>query len=557
MKEMVIDIGARTRDEAMAVAELGEPVYLATTFERYSDHVVKGKAFDDRAGCAAVATVLQEANYPGLTLYGAFTTQEEVGLRGAKVAAYNLNPHMGIALEGTGSANIPGVDPFDTATNMGEGPAISMLDASSVAHPRDSRRVNPPGQGQRHSAPVPAARFRRHRRGRHPFAAGGHSVLYRLDPVPLYPHCGGAAGPAGLPRRLRPDSCLSGQCRERGLPAVKELLTKLTAAWGPSGHEYEVAAVIRTLVTPLVDEVRTDALGNVIALRKSRTGGGKKVMLAAHMDTIGGMVLNIADSGLLYCSPVGGLKAHHGIGHRALFKGGARGIIQHESVDDPRDIDMKKLWVDIGANSRSEAESMVALGDLFTLEAPLVTMGDRIVAPGLDDRAGCAVLLEVARHLTDTPHDVAFVFTVQGEIDNGPRGAGVAAFGLEPEVAFAVDVSPAGDTPKAPKLETKLGGGPALKLKDGQYVAHEGVKSLLLRVAGEFAIPLQREVLPAGKGHSDARIISTAGQGVPTGVITIPARYSGTAGEMVSLRDMHGAADLLLKVLSAPIVAEV
>lgn len=135
--DMYVDLGCRNREEVEALGvELGDPVYFATTFERFSDRVVKGKAFDDRAGCAVLASVLQEHSYPGLTLYGAFVVQEEVGLRGARVAAYNLNPDLAVALEGTGSANAAGVDPKDTITNMGEGPAISLMDASGIPNLR-------------------------------------------------------------------------------------------------------------------------------------------------------------------------------------------------------------------------------------------------------------------------------------------------------------------------------------------------------------------------------------------------------------------------------------
>ncbi|HEY8346097.1 MAG TPA: M20/M25/M40 family metallo-hydrolase [Symbiobacteriaceae bacterium] len=133
LSEMYVDLGCRSRAEVEALGiELGDPVYFATTFEYFSDRVVKGKAFDDRAGCAVLAAVLQGEAYPGLTLYGAFTVQEEVGLRGAQAAAYQLNPDLVVALEGTGSAAGPGVDPADTITNMGEGPAISLMDASGI-----------------------------------------------------------------------------------------------------------------------------------------------------------------------------------------------------------------------------------------------------------------------------------------------------------------------------------------------------------------------------------------------------------------------------------------
>jgi len=135
--QMYVEIGCKNREEVEALGvELGEPVYFATTFERFGEKVVKGKAFDDRAGCTIIATILEQFSYPGLTLYGAFVTQEEVGLRGARVAAYNLNPDVALALEGTGSANAVGVDPADTISNMGEGPALTLMDGSAIPNLR-------------------------------------------------------------------------------------------------------------------------------------------------------------------------------------------------------------------------------------------------------------------------------------------------------------------------------------------------------------------------------------------------------------------------------------
>jgi len=135
--EMYVDLGCRSRAEVEALGiEPGEPVYFATQFELLGDRVAKGKAMDDRVGCTVLARVLLEYDFPGITLLGAFTVQEEVGLRGAKAAAFHLKPDVALALEGTGSANVAGVDPFDTITNMGEGPVISLMDAAGIPHKR-------------------------------------------------------------------------------------------------------------------------------------------------------------------------------------------------------------------------------------------------------------------------------------------------------------------------------------------------------------------------------------------------------------------------------------
>lgn len=327
--------------------------------------------------------------------------------------------------------------------------------------------------------------------------------------------------------------------------SMLDRLHRLAAVWGPAGREQKIARTLTEAITPLVDEVRTDGFGNVVAVKRGAPGG-KRVMLTAHMDTIGAIALNISDAGLISMAPVGGLKTHHAIGQRVVWGSGVVGVLQHQPADDPKDVDFKKLFCDIGVSSRAEALENVRLGDICTLVGDVQQLGDVLVGPALDNRAGCAVLLEVAEHLSESEHDVYFVFACQGEI--GPRGAGCAAFGVDPDMAFVVDVATAGDHPGAPRVDVKLGGGPALKLKDGNYMAHQGLAGLVRRVAEEYAIPLQTEIVGGPAGHNDAQVVSVAGQGIPTAVIDIPGRYRGTGAEMVNIRDLHAAADLVLKL---------
>lgn len=329
-----------------------------------------------------------------------------------------------------------------------------------------------------------------------------------------------------------------------------ERLHRLTAVWGPAGREHKVAEALRAEIAPLVDEVRADKFGNLIAVKRGRPGA-RRVMVSAHMDTIGAAAMSISDKGLINLAAVGGLKAHHAIGQKVVWGSGAVGILQHEPADEAKEVDFKKLWCDIGATTKAEALESVQLGDMCVLVGELQQLGDFVAGPGLDNRAGCAVLLEVAEHLTETEHEVVFVFTCQGEI--GPRGAGAAAFGVDPDLALVVDVATSGDVPKAPKVDVKLGGGPAIKLKDGNYMAHQGLSDLVRRVAGEYAIPVQTEIVASPGGHNDAQVVSVAGQGIPTAVLDIPARYRGTGAEMVAIRDLHGTADLVLKLLQHPL----
>lgn len=332
---------------------------------------------------------------------------------------------------------------------------------------------------------------------------------------------------------------------------MMDRLHRLTSVWGPAGREYKIAEVLREMIAPFVDEIRQDRFGNLIAVKHAAREGGRRVMLCAHMDTIGAVALNISEKGLIRLGPVGNLKAHHAIGQRVVWAGGVVGVLQHEPAEEGKEVDFKKLWCDIGATSKEEVLENVRLGEMCVIYGDLLQMGDFIAGPGLDNRAGCGVLVQVAEHLAESEHEVVFVFACQGEV--GPRGAGTAAYGIEPDLAFVVDVATSGDVPGAPRVQVTLGAGPALKLKDGNYMAHGLLSDVVRRVAAAHSIPLQTEIVAGPGGHNDAQVVAVAGQGVPTAVIDIPARYRGTAGEMVNLRDMHGAADLLLKLLADPL----
>jgi len=167
----------------------------------------------------------------------------------------------------------------------------------------------------------------------------------------------------------------------------------------------------------------------------------------------------------------------------------------------------------------------------------------------MDDRAGCAVLIQTLRELSASPHEVYAVFTTQEEV--GLRGAAVSAYGLEPEVALAVDVTGTGDVPEAKPMAVELGAGPAVKVMDSGFLSHPGVKQWLIAGAERLGIPYQREVLEFGS--TDARAIQTARAGVPTGALSLPTRYLHTPSEMVDMRDVQAAVKLLVGLLAEPI----
>jgi len=324
---------------------------------------------------------------------------------------------------------------------------------------------------------------------------------------------------------------------------VKELIKKVTEAYGPSGHEEQIRDILRAEVEPLADEVRVDALGNLIALKRG-SGTGKKVMLAAHMDEIGLIVSYVDEQGFLRAQPIGGVDVMTLVGGRVRFADGTIGVLAPEKRDDfKKEPELAKVYIDIGVSSRDEAKGR--LGQAVGFTRPLADLGRRIVAKALDDRIGCAVLVQTLRLLQNSVHDVYFVFSVQEEV--GLRGARTSAYGVEPEMGIAVDITMAADTPEAPKMAMKLGAGPCIKVMDGGMLSHPGVKNLLIEAAEAHGIPYQLEVLRAGT--TDAAAIQLVRSGVPAGCVSIACRYFHTPSEMVDMDDVENTVKLLLAML--------
>lgn len=330
---------------------------------------------------------------------------------------------------------------------------------------------------------------------------------------------------------------------------MQELLQRLCELYGPSGREEAVAEFLRREVAEHAAAVRLDALGNLIVRARAGTEGGKRIMLAAHMDEIGLVINHIDEKGFLRFGPVGGIFPLTLTGQRVRFASGLIGVIGIEPIEAPNDARLAKMYIDIGARSREEAQSLVQVGDIAAMDRQFALAGGRAIAKAMDDRVGCAVLVEVLRALQHSPYQVDVVFTAQEEV--GLRGATTSAYGLDPELAIAVDVTTTGDTPEARPMAVALGKGPAVKVMDAGMLAHVGVKDLLISVAQAHQIPYQREVLLAGS--TDARAIQTVRSGVPAGTVSIPARYVHTASEMVDLEDVANAVRLLVALLEGPI----
>ena len=332
---------------------------------------------------------------------------------------------------------------------------------------------------------------------------------------------------------------------------MKSLIQQLVETYGPSGFEDEVRALIRSHVEPLADDIQEDAMGNLFALKRG-DGSGRRIMLAAHMDEIGVIVTQVEDQGFLRFSGVGTIPMKALLGTRVRFANGTIGVISHDGGAKPEIVgkevpDLGRWFIDVGVDRREDLP--VGVGDVAAFIRPMDDLGQRLLAGGFDDRIGCAVLIETLRRLGDTPHDILFTFTVQEEV--GLRGARVAAFGMEPDIAIAVDVAPTGDTPH-PELPIalRLGAGPSIKIEDVGMISHPKLRRALERVAQEHDIPYQLEVLPLGT--TDAAIMQATRAGVIAGAISIPSRYTHLTAEMIDLNDVENAIRLLTAYLADP-----
>ncbi|MBQ3222343.1 MAG: M20/M25/M40 family metallo-hydrolase [Clostridia bacterium] len=323
---------------------------------------------------------------------------------------------------------------------------------------------------------------------------------------------------------------------------MRNTLKTLTTTYGGAGRENTVAEVIREMVAPYVDTIETDALGNLICIKK---GEGKRVMLAAHMDHIGFIVTNIDENGFLRVHNCGGIRPANSMNRHVVFENGVHGLLSNEMKDF--DNTLAKMFIDIGAHSKEEAESMVSLGDVAVYAPDVFDMGDYLSGPAMDNRVGCAVVVETLKQLCENPKsEVAAVFTVQEEV--GCRGARAAAYSVNPDVGIALDVTMTGDTPNGFGIACGLGKGVAIKLMDSSLICTPSVVKALIGAAERESIPFQREVLTAG--GTDASAMNTTRGGIPSGVLSIACRYVHSATETVSVSDCEAAAKLLATVLN-------
>jgi len=336
---------------------------------------------------------------------------------------------------------------------------------------------------------------------------------------------------------------------------MKELIKKLVEASGPSGFEGTVRNLIRDEISSFADELRVDSLGNLIVRKGTRAEGGKRIMMAGHMDEIGVMVTHIDENGYVRFTNIGGVNPLTCVGGRVRFLDGTVGVIMVELKDFAEFFNIKKftlqdMYIDVGATSREDCP--VKVGYVAAFDRPFEDLGNRLVSKAMDDRIATAVLAQALKDLKSTPNELYFVFTTQEEV--GLRGATTSAYGIDPDIGIAVDVTPVLDTPSGKFNDVKLGKGPALKVMDRSLVVDPRILDWTVRTAEKQGIPYQYEVISAG--GTDAGGINLTRAGVPSTCISVPTRYVHSPSEMVDYKDVLNAVKLVVALISQPVMLD-
>ena len=341
-----------------------------------------------------------------------------------------------------------------------------------------------------------------------------------------------------------------------------ELLRELCEASGVPGQEKRLRKIVRRELSPLTDELRVDALGNVIALKRATpTKGGRgkarRLMLAAHMDEIGFVVSHIDAKGLLRLVPVGGHDPRNMVAQRVSVAGVRKDLpgLLYPGVKPPHlqtDADRNKrlgvedFYVDLYL-SAARVKREVEVGAMVTLDRQFAEIGNGVSCKAMDDRLAVYVMIEAVRQARSFAFDTYAVGTVQEEV--GLRGAGASAFGVDPDVGVALDVTIAADIPGVPDHEqvTRLGEGAAIKIMDSSSISHPGLVAHMKALAKKRKIKHQMEILP--RGGTDSGAIQRTQAGVPVITLSIPTRYVHTSIELVDKKDVRAAIKLLTAFL--------
>ena len=334
---------------------------------------------------------------------------------------------------------------------------------------------------------------------------------------------------------------------------MNELLKNLTEAVGVSGAEKEVRLLIRDMIQDHVDEWHVDAMGNLIALKKGTGAHDLRVMVDAHMDEVGLMVIDIDSNGTLKFEGVGGFDDRALLGKTVQVGSkkltgviGARPIHLLKANQRNSVVKMDDMRIDIGVKDKNAAESKVKVGDRAAFVTEYEELGTTAIGKAFDNRAGCAALVELLR-TEPYPFDLVAAFTVQEEV--GLRGAEVAAYSIKPDVAFVLESTPAYDLPNKDDVSPNvaLGEGPSIYVMDRGTIQDPRLVSFITKTGVSHNIPYQIR-RPGGGGTNTASIQRQLG-GIPAATIAVPGRYAHTPAMMINLADYANVVKLTEAVL--------
>ncbi|MCP4176203.1 MAG: M42 family metallopeptidase [bacterium] len=337
-----------------------------------------------------------------------------------------------------------------------------------------------------------------------------------------------------------------------------QFLEKMLKSSSPSGFEEETGIIYKEYLSTFCDKTQVDSMGNITGIINETAKF--KVMLAGHYDEIGFQVVHISDEGFIYFRKVGGIDTLTlpGLEVEIINETGKTfGVIGKKAIhlvaakDRDKILEIKDLWIDIGASSKKEAEKLVNVGDPIAIKCNYSKLvGNKIKSKGMDDKIGAFVAAEVARKIAKArPKNIGFycVGTVQEEL--GCRGAQTSAFKIEPNIAFAIDVGFATDTPDMQPKEigvAKLGKGPLLSRNADE---NKVFGKIIRATCKKKNIPFQEDAGFTASGGTDSAVIQLSRTGVATTLVSIPNRYMHTSVEVVDMQDVKNAIALITETI--------
>lgn len=334
-----------------------------------------------------------------------------------------------------------------------------------------------------------------------------------------------------------------------------QLLKVLSETPGAPGFEDKIRDVIIKEITPFIDTLSVDNMGNITAFKKG--SNNKKLMIAAHMDEIGFIVTHIDENGFLKFAPLGGFDPKTLTAQRVIVHGkkdvigvmGSKPIHVMSPEERDKKVKLTDYFIDLGM-TKEAVDELIEIGNPITRERELIEMGDCVNGKSLDNRISVFVLVEAIKELqhTQLPFDTYFVFTTQEEV--GLRGAQVATLQIQPDVAIAIDTTIAFDLPGSTPSEqvTKLGNGPAIKIMDASVVTNPKLVAFMKQTANEHSIPWQPEILQAG-GTDTAMLQKMVAGGAIAGAVSIPTRHLHQVIESAHKTDVSFAIQLVSKIV--------